>query len=194
MNISGITWQGESIDDPEILRELPPDLTRILKDINGFILHNGALHIRGASIKPEWHSLRTALRGPTAFHSLYEQVEATDAPFAQDQLGDQYLLRNDSVYRLSGETGEIEPLVDSLNDFFRAVAEDIETFLNIGLGHSMQPGQLLLAIPPFVVRTSDARASLKPVSAGEVILFHSDLARQIRDIPDGGSIEFTTTD
>ena len=48
MNISGITWRGESIDDVEILRELPPSLVRILSDTNGFILHDGALHVRGA--------------------------------------------------------------------------------------------------------------------------------------------------
>ena len=194
MNISGITWRGESIDDVELLRELPPSLVRILSDTNGFILHEGALHVRGASLTPEWHSLRAAWRGPSAFHTLYESVHATDIPFAQDQVGDQFLLRDGRVIRLSGETGEVEALADSLEDFHSRVSQDIAGFLNVGLRHTMQPGQLLLAYPPFVFRESGAGASLKPVRAGEVILFHADLARQLRDVPDGGQVELKWTD
>ena len=194
MNISGITWRGESVDDVEILRELPPSLVCILSDTNGFILHDGALHVRGACVTPEWHSLRVALRGPSAFHTLYPSVHATDIPFAQDQVGDQFLLRDGRVFRLSGETGDIEPLADSLDDFFKRAGEDIEEFVNVGVGHTVQPGELLLAYPPFVFRESGAGASFKPVRAGEVILFHADLARQIRDVPDGGEVEFKIVD
>ena len=39
MDIRGITWKGESIDDVEIPRELPADLVRVLGDTNGFILY-----------------------------------------------------------------------------------------------------------------------------------------------------------
>ncbi len=194
MQISGMTWRGESVDDVELLRTLPPDLVGILSDTNGFILHEGALHVRGASLEPQWHSLRAALHGPTAFHTLYESVLATDIPFAQDQVGDQFLLRDGGVFRLSSETGDIEPLADSLSDFFSRVAADIEEFLDVGLGHPMLPGQLLLAYPPFVFEESETDTSLKPVDAGAVILFHADLARQIRDVPDGGQIEIKFVD
>jgi hypothetical protein len=95
---------------------------------------------------------------------------------------------------LSGETGEVGALADSLEDFFNRLSEDIEGFLNVGLGYTMRPGQLLLAYPPFVFSESGVSASLKPVHAGEVILFHADLARQIRDVPDGGRIEFKLAD
>jgi hypothetical protein len=194
MNIPDITWQGESIDDVELLRELPSNLVRVLGDTNGFILHEGALHVRGASLTPDWHSLRIAWRGPSAFHTLYESVQATDIPFAQDQVGDQFLIRGGKVLRLSAETGDVEPLADSLEDFLARVSEEIEGFLNVGLGYTMQPGQLLLACPPFVFQESSAGPSLKPVRAGDVILFHADLARQIRDIPDGGKVKFKVAD
>ena len=187
MNISSITWQGESIDDVELLRELPPELVRILAKTNGFILHDGALHFRGASLSPDWHSLRTALHGESAFHMLYDCVRTTDIPFAQDQVGDQFLLRDGAVLRLSAETGEIESLAVSLDDFIRRL-DDIEGFLNVGLRHTMQPGQLLLAHPPFCLQGSGAGVALKPVPASEVILFHADIARQIHDVPDGGQV------
>jgi hypothetical protein len=190
MKIPGITWVGEKVDDEELLGNLPLNLVKILSDTNGFILYEGALHVRGASLTPEWHSIRAAMLGEAAFHKLYESVLITDIPFAQDQLGDQFFLRDGRVLRLSGETGDTEPVADSIDEFFRCVGEDIEGFLNVGLGQTMQPGQLLRAYPPFVFQESGADISLKPVPADELIKFHADLARQIRDVPDGGQVEF----
>lgn len=193
MNVSGITWRGDSIDDVEILPELPRSLVNTLSDINGFILHEGALHVRGASSKPDWHSLRGAWRGPNSFHVLYPDLRTSDIPFAQDQVGDQFLIREGVVVKLSAETGEISVVADGLEDFFFRVEANIEDYLNVGLSHKMQPGQLLQASPPFCLK-SDATASLKPSPASEVILFHADLARQIRNIPDGEQVEFKVRD
>jgi hypothetical protein len=194
MDIPGITWKGESIEDVEILRELPADLVRVLSDTNGFILHEGAIHVRGACLTPEWHSLRTAWRGPKAFHTLYDDVRPSDVPFAQDQVGDQFLIREGVVLRLFAETGEIERLSDSLQDFFGKVSGDIEGFLNVGLSHTMQPGQLLHAYPPFCIRESGAGASLKALPASEVIHFHADFAKRIQHLPDGTQVRFKLTD
>lgn len=194
MEICGITWHGEQPDDSGLLDGLPSCLAGILKETNGFILHGGALHVRGAVSVPDWHSLRAACQGPKAFHELYKSVQAGDIPFAQDQFGDQFLYRNSRVFRLESETGDLEALAESLEEFFTRVNEDIEGFLNVGLDHAMQPGQLLLAYPPFVFRESGAGASLKAVSAEEVILFHAELARQLQDVPDGGRIQLAVTD
>src|SRR5262245_39839314 len=117
MSISGITWRGESPDDIEILRELPQALSVLLADMNGCVLHSGALHIRGASLAPDWHSLRSAWRGPDALHRLYEEVKDSDVPFAQDQVGDQFLLRDGHICRLEAETGSVQPFCDGLTEF-----------------------------------------------------------------------------
>ena len=193
MNITGITWQGESIEDVEILRELPAGLVRVLSDINGFILHDGAVHVRGASLSPGWHSVRAAWRGPNAFHTLYDAVRASDIPFAQDQVGDQFLIRDGIVVRLFAETGEVEWLSDSLEDFFSKVTKNIEAFLNVGLNHKLQPGQLLHAYPPFCVKDASRGVSLRPCSAEEVIVVHARFAKEIADIQDGGRIEVRPT-
>jgi hypothetical protein len=194
MNIPGITWRGEPIDDTDILSMLPSDLAQILNEVNGFILHYGALHIRGASLTPDWHSLRAALNGPQAFHILYGRVHPTDIPFAQDLFGDQFLIRDKAIVRLSAETGEVELLADDLEEFFSRVREDTEGFLNVGLNHPIRPGELLLVYPPFCSRESAAGVSLKPLLANKVILFHADLARQLRDIHEGGKVKFRITD
>jgi hypothetical protein len=190
MSISGITWKGESIEDVELLAELPAEVVRVLSDTNGFILHEGAVHVRGACLTPEWHSLRAAWRGPNAFHILYDDLRPSDIPFGQDQVGDQFLIREGIVLRLFSETGEVERLADSLQDFFSRVSSDVEGYLNVELSHTMQPGQLLHAFPPFCFANGGESASLKPLPASEVILFHADLARQIRNVPDGGQVEF----
>jgi hypothetical protein len=193
MKIPGITWKGETTQDVEILRHLPAELVRVLSGTNGFILHNGALHVRGACLVPEWHSLRGAWRGPKAFHTLYDSVRPSDVPFAQDQLGDQFLLRDAAVLRLSAETGETERLCESLQDFFTGVSSDIEGFLNVGLNHTLKPGELLHAYPPFCIGEASVGVSLRPCPAEEVILVHARFAKEITNISDGNRIEIRPT-
>ena len=53
MNIPGMTWRGESPDDIELLGELPQELVAVLAEVNGFILHSGALHVR-AGVGPHF--------------------------------------------------------------------------------------------------------------------------------------------
>ncbi|MDZ4288174.1 MAG: hypothetical protein U0984_09455 [Prosthecobacter sp.] len=193
MNLPVITWKGEGIDDIEILPNLPHNLLNLLAETNGFILHSGALHVRGATTAPDWHSLRAAWHGTHAFHILYEAVQSSDIPFAQDQVGDQFLTRDCTILRLEAETGEIEPVNDSLEDFFDRVRSDISGFLNVGLSHTMEPGQLLRAVPPFCLQGSADKVSLRPSPATEVILWHAELAKQIRHIPDGEQVEIKWT-
>jgi len=117
-------------------------------------------------------------------------VRPSDIPFGQGQVGDQFLLRAGVVLRLRAEIGGIEPAAESLQDFFSKTNRDLEGFLNVSLSHKMQPGQLLHAAPPFCIQESGAGASLAPLPVSEVVLFHADFARQIRDVADGGQIRF----
>lgn len=184
------TWEGGDSDDKELLDELP-DYLRTVITHNGFILHHGAIHFRGCVKEPAWHSLREAWRGANAFHRLYPGVLEADVPFAQDQIGDQYLLRDKEVFRLDAETGDVTRFEADLESFLSGIANNIAEYLNVGLDHQLQPGCLLHAHPPFCLAESGQGASLRPVPANELILFHADLARQIREVPDGGKIQFT---
>jgi hypothetical protein len=194
MDIPGITWRGESIDDVEILRDLPTQLRDLLSEVNGFIVYEGALHVRGASLQPEWHSLRAAWQGEKAFHSLYDSIQPTDIPFGQDQFGDQFLLREGEIIRLLSETGEIQPVIESLHGFLGKVRDNIERFLKVRIDHPLQPGQLLFAYPPFCFEESRAGVSLTATRADEVILFHADLAKQMLSIPLGQRIRMRVTE
>lgn len=195
MELTGITWTGPEIDDGEIVAELPPDLRNVLSTINGFVLFGGALHVRGAVTRPEWHSLRACWRGPDALATLYPAVSADDVPFAQDCLGDQFLLREGRVVRLAAETGDVERLDLPLFDFLKHACADPEHFLLAGPlvqhlqdGGELHPGMLLHAYPPFCIKASAAGVSLRAIPAGELIRAHAHLARQLASVPDGTPI------
>jgi hypothetical protein len=198
MELDHVTFVGPPLDDGEILAQIPANLAGLLQQLNGFIQFHGGLHIRGACRQPFWHSLRDAWIGVQAFHSLYPAVHPEDIPFAEDCLGDQFLLRDGRVLRLAAETGELEALDLSLAEFFHAVQADPIDFLSLQPllrfqrdGGTLEPGQLLAAYPPFCTEEAADGVDLAAISADERRRFLADFAAQIRDVPEGGKIVVT---
>lgn len=201
MHLTHVTYAGPPIDDVEILTRLPKGLAGLLQQLNGFIQFHGGLHVRGACLAPAWHSLRDAWLGENAFHRLYPEVEPADIPFAQDCLGDQFLLREQQVWRLLGETGELEALAVSFREFLEQAQADPVEYLSLAPllkfqedGGTLEAGQQLSAYPPFCMDQSAQGVHLAAVPAEERRRFLANLAAQIRDVPDGGSIEFKVVD
>jgi hypothetical protein len=185
------------MDDATLLRVLPAQLADVLRQVNGFILHGGAFHLRGVCSGPFWHSLRAALDGPLAFHHLYPAVQASDIPFGEDCMGDQFLLRDAMVVRLLAETGDIQPAHVDLSEFLkRAETEPLEFLRMHPLlqyerdGGVLAPGQLLAAYPPFFAQEAGEGVTLRAISTEERRPFLADVARQVRDLPDGARITF----
>jgi hypothetical protein len=83
---------------------------------------------------------------------------------------------------------------DSLVVARSRMSSDIDGFLNVGLSHTMQPGQLLHAYPPFCIKDTSVEISMRPLPATEVILVHARFAKEIAEIPDGEEIEIRPTD
>jgi hypothetical protein len=130
-------------------------------------------------------------------HNLYPDVRPSDIPLAEDCLADQYLIREDLVIRLVGESGEIEPMECDWMAFLRNVEADPIEYLHLGFfqrflqqAGTLAAGCLNYAYPPFVT-LEGSHPSLKAVPALEVRAAHADFARQIRNIPDGGQIRIT---
>jgi hypothetical protein len=197
MELDHITFVGPPIDDPEIFAKLPANLAGLLEQLNGFIQFQGGLHVRGACREPAWHSLRDAWLGEHAFHALYPVVRSEDVPFAEDCMGDQFILRDEQVFRLAADTGELVPLNLGLADFFHSVQADPTEFLSLHPllqfqrdGGSLAPGQLLGAYPPFCIAPPAGGVHLKAISVDEGRRFLADFAAQIRNVPDGGKIVF----
>jgi len=193
-DIGKVTFAGSAVDDPEVLSLLPGELTSLLRHTNGFVLFHGGLHVRGAVRSPAWHSIRAMMEGEDALHKLYASVMQTDIPFAEDCVGDQFLLRAGEVWCLQGETGDIEKTADSLAVFWAAIAKDPCEVLNFNPDLRLEPGQLLHAYPPFCTEESKRGVSLKPIPTLEVIRFHADFAKQLAALPEGTSFKIKVVD
>jgi hypothetical protein len=183
---AGVTYVGPEADDREVLERVPDDLRRFLEQTNGLVAFDGGLHIRGAAREPLWHSLRHVWTGGLALHERYEAVRADDVPFAQDAVGDQWLLRDGQVVRLAAETGDVELLGQSFGEFLEAVS--VAPTDTLGLhplmqfqaeGGTLAPGQLLSVYPPFCTKQSADGVSLAAVPAAERLEFLADLARHL---------------
>ncbi|HET7550633.1 MAG TPA: SMI1/KNR4 family protein [Gemmatimonadaceae bacterium] len=195
----GITYVGPPVDDQALLDELPRQLADILRQTNGLVACGGAFHIRGVCTDPAWHSLRAAWRGPRAFVTAYRSAQPTDIPFAQDALGDQYLLREGGVWRLSTESDEVEICAESLTEFLEEVSADPIRYLMLGHlvafwndGGALAPGQLLSVYPPLVTEHNGGY-SYRAISAADRLGALVRFASQVRDLPDGTTVSITTT-
>jgi hypothetical protein len=112
-------------------------------------------------------------------------------------LGDQFLLRDGRVVRLSAETGELEALELGLAGFLQAVQDDPVGFLSLQPllqfqrdGGELEQGQLLGAYPPFCTTGAAKGVRLAAISCDEALRFLAHLAAHIRDVADGESIVF----
>jgi hypothetical protein len=193
-------YRGPPVDDNELLARLPGEYRRLLETVNGYVAYHGGLHIRGACASPAWHSLRSAWCGADAIHRLFSAVAADDLPFGQDALGDQFVWRDGYVWKLDAEIGELKPLKMTLPEFDAAVRADPDEFLALGplrefqaQGGNLEPGHLLSVIPPFVFEESAAGVNYQAVPVLDRLKFLSQLACELRDVPDGATVRIHTS-
>ncbi len=187
MDKAHITFKGPTQYDKVTLQSLPPTLAAYLQEINGFIVRSGELHVRGACLAPAWHSLKSAMQGPRAIHLLFPAVLATDIPFAQDALGNQFLLRGENLFRLRGETGQLEPLEDTLDEFLSVKLSTLASSPAAELlarfrqrGNDLQPGELLNVVPPLVSEKELDKHSLIAVSSDDQLAWLAKVASSIK--------------
>jgi hypothetical protein len=196
LDLPHLTYSGPPIDDSPVLDQLPSSLHAALVARNGCLAYRGALHVRGACLAPPWHSLRSAMAGPQSFMALYPGLPAGSVPFAEDAFGDQFLLREDRVWHLTAETGEIAEVASSVEEFFDALLGDIAGVLGyeparaVGLvGGELGVGQLISVYPPFVMDAGGDGRSFRAVDALDARAALAAFAAQIRDLPDGATVQ-----
>jgi len=190
------------MDDPEILGGLPADYRCLLGEANGFIMFDGGLHIRGACLQPEWHSIRRRWEGELALHSLFPAVRDDDVPFGEDCMGDQFILRQGVVHRLAAETGNLSSWNVSLSDFLEEAQKHPIGYLHLEpliqfrreQGRYLAPGELLSAYPFFCMAESANGVHLEAVPALKWVSFLAYVAGQLAKLPDGTKVEFKFVD
>ena len=197
MNLEHITYTGTEFDESsKIIEKLPDNLVSLLKQINGFIQYGGGLHLRGVCNEPEWHSIENLMIGSLSLHNAYPAIKITDVPFAEDCVGDQFLLRNRNVIKLFSETGEIEEYGFGLATFFNNASENPVEFLGMepllqlqNEGGGLEPGELIHVYPPFCTKEAENGVSLKAVPSDEALLYLANLSKQISGLGEGKEFE-----
>ena len=131
---------------------------------------------------------------------LFPAVRDSDLPFAQDCMGDQFVLRGGVVHRLSGETGELASMHMGWTEFFEQLTANPFDFLQLHPlvqfqreGGHLQPGQLLNAYPPFSAEGSGSGVSLSAVPIDQRMHFLAKLSRLLSGVPSGQKYRITVS-
>ncbi len=195
-----LSYVGHPVSDEDMLSQVPAALQELLLQTNGFIAFDGGLHVRGAAIQPAWHSLREVWLGDGALHRYYPALRPSDVPFAQDCVGDQFLLREGAVYRLAAETGEVEAQGGSLQAWLAQVEADPQGVLGLepllqfrAEGKVLGPGELLNVFPPFCTKEAASGVSIQAVPVGERLAFLIELSSVVSELSDGETLGISTS-
>lgn len=152
MVLSGMSYLGPDLPaHSPLYRRMPQPLLDLLAEVNGFVAFRGGLHVRGVAVLPSWHSLERVWTGAFALNRLFGCIRATDVPFGEDGLGDQFILRDGEVCRLHVEADRLEPFGVDLQTWLEAVRCDPFEFLDLeplrrfqAQGHILRPGRVLV--------------------------------------------------
>jgi hypothetical protein len=126
----------------------------------------------------------------------YDDLAADCFFFAEDVFGNQFAIREARIVSFEAETGQIEDVAASLEDWAKRMMEDYEDLSGYPLAHRWQelngpitPGSRLVPKIPFVLGGEFNVDNLHELDAVKGMRWRGDLAVQIRDLPDGASIE-----
>ncbi len=170
------------------------ELHGMLTQRNGFYCFEGALHIfpsgHGDMPLEAWNSVEL-------WRSSYGGMTHDYLFFAEDIFGNQYGIEGGKIISFDAETAEAEIITDTLEEWAAKVLAEYEYMTGYPLAHSWQEkngrlplGKRLIAKVPFVAGGEFNEENLYPLDSVQAMRWHGDLARQIRDLPDGASIKF----
>ena len=195
MNLSDITYSNKTIEDRETFDVLPNDLKEFYLTCNGMIALQGGIQFRGCVSEPKWNSLYQIWKGTSNLHSIYDSIVEKDIPIAQDAFGDQYIYRYGQIYRLFSESGELDDLDCTLEQFIKEIEKDAINYLSLQQirdlavkGIVLKNGEMMNVYPPFIFK-SDTERKYKAVPTQEQIDFLKDLYLQTKDLEEGEQIK-----
>jgi len=171
------------------------ELAGLLRERNGFYAFESALHVFPFGVWGKGGTLNDWSMEQTWKHE-YDGLADDMLCFAEDIFGDQFCLRGGEICRFDAETGEVKPIADSLERWAKCVLDDYELLTGYPLAHEWQSrngplpaGKRLMPKIPFVLGGRFELANLSPIDAVSGMRSRGNLARQIRDLPDGARVE-----
>ncbi|HYG66901.1 MAG TPA: hypothetical protein VD838_04550 [Anaeromyxobacteraceae bacterium] len=176
------------------------ELEAMLAAKNGFFAFESSLHVFPAGPTVHGYDLAT-WNDPRGWRAAYPDLPADLLLFAEDVFGIPFCCGEAGVQRFDPETGALEQLATTLEDWAALVLAEFAFQTGHPLAHAWQvkhgplaPTQRLAPKVPFVLGGAYELDNLYAADALESMRFRADLARQIRDLPDGARVKLVVGD
>lgn len=197
---AAISHQPAVVDFDELgdYAPLGQQLDALLRQRNGFYAFESALHVFPAATHQE--EKETNLSQWNSFKLWrFEYADLADRAlfFAEDALGNQFCLHDARVRSFDAETGEMSDLADDLERWASQILKDYAVLTAYPLMHQWQTknGALpvrkrLMPKTPFVLGGNYSLDNLYALDSVTAMRTRGNLARQLKDLPDGARVEF----
>jgi hypothetical protein len=171
------------------------ELAEMLDHKNGCYAFDGALLIRPFQRGDaplgivEWND-------ESLWRNQYVEDLAGALFFAEDLFGGQFCIRDGEVWTFEPETGAFEQMSPTIGDWGLEILADSDLRTGRPLAdewrtkeHALQTGRRLLPKRPFVLEGKYEIDNLYSIGDVEGMRFRASIANQIRDVPDGSTVE-----
>lgn len=178
--------------------DLGQSLIRLLEMKNGFFAFESALHVYpfDSDSYPNlvgWNSV-------IGWRANYENLSDDLVFFAQDIFGVQFCFSATEILTFDPETGELEPLATSLEEWAGKILIDYDFLTGYSIAHEWQTknGPLeekmrLVPKTPFVAGGAFDISNLYEMDCEKSLMFRAEIAAKIRNLPDGATLRLTTS-
>lgn len=178
------------------LGKLEDEYRDIVVERNGFYAFESALHFFPVSSQAdimnavEWNSR-------TLWRTHYGNLLPDNAFFfAEDIFGGQFTIFDNRIWQMDPETGSLDAIADSLEEFCRELLSDFEVLTGHPLANewqsanrSLPQGIRLLPKMLFVMGGDYSVENLYQLDAVKGMQLRGDIATQIKDVPDGAKMK-----
>lgn len=177
---------------------LTSQLHELLKIKNGFYAFESALHVFPSAdpILCKTMSLET-WNEQHLWRGEYNHLTEGCLFFAEDIFGSQFCIHTNQICIFEPETGELENLCSSIDEWAMQILQDHEVLTGFPLAHEWQKkngkiadGRRLLPKVPFIGGGEFSIKNLYEIDSVQGMKSRASLARQIHDFPDGTKFTF----
>lgn len=174
---------------------LVDELISLLNCKNGFYCFESALHVFSCeTVGDDFGIIDWNNNG--LWIDSYDDMARNALYFAEDVFGGQFCIKSDGVYSFDPETGMFEWLAKSINEWCGVVLNEYKVITGYSLAHFWQKahgpipsGYRLVPKIPFVAGGDFDINNLYVDKSDKAMRSRANIALQIRDVPDGGSIQ-----
>ncbi len=153
---------------------------------------NYSLHLYGRSENYPFHDLKTRNE---SIHDLFGTfIESSSICFGEDLFGNQFIFYSDGVGFFTIETGEVELIAKDFIGWLKELEEATDYYSGESLmlewkeNNELELYERLTPKIPFVLQGKFEIDNLYKNNFKKILEFNADLAKQIKDLPDGQQI------